>query len=62
MENMKITLGKWQKLMGNYDKQSMKLQRQISDIIKSQWTNAKNNHSERLRIEEMKNFIDRAGK
>ena len=62
MENLKIILGEWQKLMGKYDKQSMKLQRKISDIIKSQWTNAKNNHSERLRIEDMKNFINRAGK
>ena len=62
MENLKIILGEWQKLMGKYDKQSMKLQRKISDIIKSQWTTGKNNHSERLRVEDMKNFIDRAGK
>ena len=56
MENLKIILGQWQKLMEKYDKDSMKLQRKISNIIKEEWTTS-NNRSEST----VKKFIDRAG-
>ena len=56
MENLKIILGQWQKLMEKYDKNSMKLQRKISDIIKKEWT-INNTRSE----SDLKKFIERAG-
>ena len=56
MENLKIILGQWQKLMEKYDKESMKLQRKIADIIKEEWTTS-DTRSEST----VKKFIDRAG-
>ena len=56
MENLKIVLGQWQKLMNKYDRNSMKLQRKISDIIKKEWSTS-NNRSE----SDIKKFIERAG-
>ena len=56
MENLKIILGQWQKLMNKYDQNSMKLQRKISDIIKKEWSTS-NNRSE----SDIKKFIERAG-
>ena len=57
MENLKIILGQWQKLMSKYDKNSMKLQRKISDIIKEEWSTNKN-----CSESDIKKFIERAGK
>ena len=54
MENLKIILGQWQKLMEKYDKESMKLQRKIADIIKEEWTTS-DTRSEST----VKKFIDR---
>ena len=56
MDNLKIILGQWQKLMEKYDKNSMKLQRKISDIIKKEWTTS-NPRSE----SDLKKFIERSG-
>ena len=56
MENLKIILGQWQKLMSKYDKNSMKLQRKISDIIKEEWSTNKN-----CSEFDIKKFIERAG-
>ena len=56
MDNLKIILGQWQKLMEKYDKNSMKLQRKISDIIKKEWTTS-NTRSE----SDLKKFIERSG-
>ena len=56
MENLKIILGQWQKLMEKYDKDSMKLQRKISNIIKEEWTTNDNRSKSTV-----KKFIDRAG-
>ena len=56
MENLKIVLGQWQKLMNKYDRNSMKLQRKISDIIKKEWSTS-NHRSE----SDIKKFIERAG-
>ena len=56
MENLKIILGQWQKLMRKYDKDSMKLQRKISDIIKKEWSTNKN-----CSESDIKKFIERAG-
>ena len=57
MENLKLILGQWQKVMEKYNINSMKLQRKISDIIKKQWNNGTNTE---INIEDMKKFIDRA--
>ena len=56
MDNLKIILGQWQKLIGKYDKNSMKLQRKIADVIKKEWTTS-NTRSE----SDIKKFIERAG-
>ena len=56
MENLKLILGQWQKLMEKYDRNSMKLQRKISEVIRKEWTSS-NNRSET----DLKKFIDRAG-
>ena len=56
MENLKIVLGQWQKLMNKYDSNSMKLQRKISDIIKREWSTS-NHRSE----SDIKKFIEREG-
>ena len=56
MDNLKIILGQWQKLMEKYDRNSMKLQRKISDIIKKEWTTS-NTRSE----SDLKKFIERSG-
>ena len=56
MDNLKIILGQWQKLMTKYDQNSMKLQRKISDIIKKEWSTS-NTRSE----SDLKSFIERAG-
>ena len=56
MDNLKIILGQWQKLMEKYDRNSMKLQRKISDIIKKEWTTS-NTRSEF----DLKKFIERSG-
>ena len=56
MDNLKIILGQWQKLMEKYDKNSMKLQRKISEIIKKEWTTS-NTRSE----SDLKKFIERSG-
>ncbi len=56
MDNLKIILGQWQKLMEKYDKNSMKLQRKISDIIKKEWATS-NTRSE----SDLKKFIERSG-
>ena len=56
MDNLKIILGQWQKLMAKYDQNSMKLQRKIADIIKEEWTTS-DTRSEST----VKKFIDRAG-
>ena len=56
MENIKIILGKWDKLIQKYDRDSKKLQQQIADIIKIQWT-ASNTRSE----SEMKKIIEKSG-
>ena len=58
MENFKIILGQWQKLMEKYDRDSMKLQKKISDIIKSEWITSDSDSSN---FENMKKIIDRAG-
>ena len=56
MENLKLILGQWQKLMEKYDSNSMKLQRKISELIRKEWT-SNNNRSET----DLKKFIERAG-
>ena len=56
MENLKLILGQWQKLMEKYDRNSMKLQRKISELIRKEWT-SNNNRSET----DLKKFIERAG-
>ena len=59
MENLKLILKQWQKVMDKYNVNSTKLQKKISEIIKSQWNNGKDME---IKIEEMKKFIDRAEK
>ena len=56
MQNLKNILEKWEKLIDKYDKDSTKLQKKISDILKLEWT-TNNNRSET----DLKKFIDRSG-
>ena len=56
MQNLKSILEKWEKLVDKYDKESTKLQKKISDILKLEWT-TNNSRSET----DLKKFIDRSG-
>ena len=57
MQNLKNILEKWEKLVEKYDKDSTKLQKKISEILKLEWT-TNNSRSEA----DLKKFIDRSGK
>ena len=57
MQNLKNILEKWEKLVDKYDKDSTKLQKKISEILKLEWT-TNNSRSET----DLKKFIDRSGK
>ena len=56
MQNLKNILEKWEKLVDKYDKDSTKLQKKISEILKLEWT-TNNSRSET----DLKKFIDRSG-
>ena len=56
MQNLKNILEKWEKVIDKYDKDSIKLQNKISDILKVEWTTNKSRSEA-----DLKKFIDRSG-